>query len=71
METGAGNQVVKLCREYIRRSKAQLEFNLYSAEKDTKKCFYKYIHNKGRTEENLHSVVGGAGGHNSKGKEKG
>lgn len=39
-------QVVKLCRDYIRRSKAQLELNWNSAAKDTKKSFCKYIHIK-------------------------
>lgn len=43
---GQVTQVVRLCREYIRRSKVQLELNLNSAAKETKKCFYKYICNK-------------------------
>ncbi|KAK4816300.1 hypothetical protein QYF61_014598 [Mycteria americana] len=38
--------VVRLCREKIRRTKAQLELNLATAIKDNKKCFYKYISKK-------------------------
>ncbi|KAK4824994.1 hypothetical protein QYF61_022520 [Mycteria americana] len=46
--------VMRLCREKIRRAKAQLELNLATAVKDNKKCFYKYISNRRRAKENLH-----------------
>ena len=49
--------VVRLCREKIRRAKAQLELNLATAIKDNKKCFYKYISNKRRAKENLHPLL--------------
>ena len=45
--------VVKLCRENIRRAKAQLELNLATAVKDDNKCFYKFINSKRRIRENL------------------
>ncbi|KAF1590602.1 UNVERIFIED_CONTAM: hypothetical protein FQV16_0005669, partial [Eudyptes robustus] len=49
--------VVRLCREKIRRAKAQLELNLATAIKDNKKCFYKYISNKRQAKENLHPLL--------------
>jgi len=53
--------IVRLCREKIRKAKAQLELNLATAVKDEKKCFYKYINNERRAKEKLHSLsdVGG------------
>jgi len=38
--------IMRLCREKIRRTKAQLEFSLATAMKGKKKCFCKYINNK-------------------------
>ena len=35
--------VVKLCREKIRKAKAQLELNLATKAKENSKCFYKHI----------------------------
>ncbi|KAK4826152.1 hypothetical protein QYF61_005725 [Mycteria americana] len=49
--------VVRLCREKIRRAKAQLELNLATAIKNNKKCFYKYISNKRRAKANLHPLL--------------
>ncbi|KAK4818320.1 hypothetical protein QYF61_010782 [Mycteria americana] len=49
--------VIRLCRENIRRTKAQLELNLATAIKDNKKCFCKYISNKRRAKENLHPLL--------------
>ena len=40
--------VVKLCREKIRKAKAQLELNLATKVKDNNKYFYKYINSKRR-----------------------
>lgn len=34
--------VIRLCREEIRRIKAQLELNLVAAIKGSKECFYKH-----------------------------
>ena len=35
-------EVVKMCREKIRKAKAQLELNLAAGVKGNKKLFYKY-----------------------------
>ena len=47
-------EVVKMCREKIRKAKAQLELNLAAGGKGNKKLFYKYINSKRRTRENSH-----------------
>ncbi|KAK4820464.1 hypothetical protein QYF61_027746, partial [Mycteria americana] len=62
--------VVRLCREKIRRAKAQLELNLATALKDNKKCFYKYISNKRRAKENLHPLLDVEGNIMTKDEEK-
>lgn len=49
--------VERLCREKIRRAKAQCELNLPTAVKDNKKCFCKYTGNKRRAKENPHPSV--------------
>ncbi len=46
---------MKLCREKIRKAKAQLEMNL--ATKVSNKYFYKYINSKRRARENLHPLL--------------
>ena len=43
---------MKLCREKIRKAKAQLELNLATKVKENNKYFYKYIHSKRRAREN-------------------
>lgn len=45
--------VMRLCREKIRRAKPQLELYLATAIKENFKCFYRYISNKRRAKENL------------------
>ncbi|KAK4831483.1 LOW QUALITY PROTEIN: hypothetical protein QYF61_017984 [Mycteria americana] len=62
--------VVRLCREKIRRAKAQLEFNLATAVKGNKKCFYKYISNKRRAKENLHPLLDAGGNTVTKDEER-
>ncbi|KAK4828655.1 hypothetical protein QYF61_000303 [Mycteria americana] len=62
--------VVRLCREKIRRAKAQLELNLATAINDNKKCFYKYISNKRRAKENLHPLLDAGGNIVTKDEEK-
>jgi len=52
-------EVMRLCREKIRRAKAQLELNLTTAVKDSKKCFYKYIKNRRMVKENFHPLLVG------------
>ena len=53
--------VGRLCKEKIRRAKAQLELNLATAVKDNKKCFYKYNNNRRRAKENFCPLLGAEG----------
>ncbi|KAK4816911.1 LOW QUALITY PROTEIN: hypothetical protein QYF61_024921 [Mycteria americana] len=59
--------VVRLCREKIRRAKAELELNLATA---NKKYFFKYISSKRRAKENLQPLVDGGGNTVTKDEEK-
>ncbi|KAK4827789.1 hypothetical protein QYF61_021742 [Mycteria americana] len=61
---------MRLCREKIRRAKAQLELNVPTAVKGNKKCFYKYISNKRRARENLHPLLDAGGNIVTKDEEK-
>ena len=63
-------EVVKMCREKIRKAKARLELNLAAGVKGNKKLFYKYINSKRRTRENLHSLLDEAGNVTTEDKEK-
>ena len=63
-------KVVKMCREKIRKVKAQLELNLAAGVKRNKKLFYKYINSKRRTKESLHSLLDGVGNVTTENKEK-
>ena len=63
-------EVVKMCREKIRKAKAQLELKLAAGVKGNKKLFYKYINSKRRTRENLHSLLDEAGNVTTEDKEK-
>ncbi|KFW61745.1 hypothetical protein AS28_00352, partial [Pygoscelis adeliae] len=49
--------LVRSCREEMRKAKAQLERNLAAVVKDNKKSFYKYINDKKRARENLHPLL--------------
>ncbi|KAK4816268.1 hypothetical protein QYF61_014340 [Mycteria americana] len=62
--------VARLCRENIRRAKAQLELSLAAAIKDNKKYFFKYISSKRRAKENLQPLVDGRGNTVTKDEEK-
>ncbi|KAK4816346.1 hypothetical protein QYF61_015660 [Mycteria americana] len=62
--------LVKSCREKIRKAKAQLELNLATAVRDNKKCFYKYINNKKRAKENLPPLLDAGGNIATKDEEK-
>jgi len=42
-----------LCREGVRRAKAQLELNLARGAKNNKKDFYRYVHQKKTVKESL------------------
>ena len=44
-------EVVKMCREKIRKAKAKHELNMAAEVKRNKKLFYKYINSKRRTKE--------------------
>ncbi|KAK4826229.1 hypothetical protein QYF61_006270 [Mycteria americana] len=62
--------VARLCKEKIRRAKAELELNLAAAVKDNKKHFFKYISSKRRGKENLQPLVDGGGNTVTKDEEK-
>ncbi|KAK4814558.1 hypothetical protein QYF61_023757 [Mycteria americana] len=62
--------VARLCREKIRRAKAELELNLAAAVKDNKKYFFKYISSKRRAKENLQPLADGGGNTVTKDEEK-
>ncbi|KAK4822208.1 hypothetical protein QYF61_011849 [Mycteria americana] len=62
--------LVKSCKEKIRKAKAQLEPNLATVVKDNKTCFYKYINNKQRAKENLPPLSDAAGNIATKDEEK-
>ncbi|KAK4807180.1 hypothetical protein QYF61_024300 [Mycteria americana] len=62
--------VARLCREKIRRAKAELELNLAAAVKDNKKYFFKYISSKRTAKENLQPLVDGGGNTVTKDEEK-
>ncbi|KAK4828902.1 hypothetical protein QYF61_001460 [Mycteria americana] len=62
--------LVKSCRERIRKTKAQLELNLATVVRDNKKCFYKYINNKKRAKENLPPLLDAGGNIATKDEEK-
>ncbi|KAK4819046.1 hypothetical protein QYF61_024685 [Mycteria americana] len=62
--------VARLCREKIRRAKAELELSLAAAIKDNKKHFFKYISSKRRAKENLQPLVDGGGNAVTKDEEK-
>ncbi|KAK4817404.1 hypothetical protein QYF61_013274 [Mycteria americana] len=62
--------VARLCREKIRRAKAELELNLAAAVKDNKNHFFKYISSKRRAKENLQPLVDGGGNTVTKDEEK-
>jgi len=53
--------VMRLCREKIRRAKAQIELRLAAAVRDNKKCSCKYISNKRRAQENIHPSLDAGG----------
>ncbi|KAF1475360.1 hypothetical protein FQV18_0003892, partial [Eudyptula minor novaehollandiae] len=53
--------LVRSCREEMRKAKAQLEHNLAAVVKDNKKSFYKYINDKKRAKETLHPLLDAGG----------
>ena len=63
-------EVAKVCREEVRKEKAQLELRLATAVKEKKKSFYKYTSGKRRSKENLHPVLDAAGNVTTEDKKK-
>ena len=53
--------LVRSCREEIRKAKAQLELRVVTVVRDNKKYFYKYINNKKRPNEHLHPLLDAGG----------
>ncbi|KAF1454703.1 putative RNA-directed DNA polymerase from transposon X-element, partial [Spheniscus demersus] len=53
--------LVRSCREEMRKAKARLERNLAAVVKDNKKSFYKYINDKKRAKETLHPLLDAGG----------
>ena len=44
-----------LCRDWVRRAKVQLELNLARDAKNNKKGFYRYVSQKRKVKENMHT----------------
>ena len=62
--------VANMCREKIRKAKAQLELNLATKVKDNNKYFYKYTNSKRRARENLHPFLDAEGNLVTKDQDK-
>ncbi|KAF1435562.1 hypothetical protein FQV21_0002216, partial [Spheniscus demersus] len=67
---GEYRDLVRSCREEMRKAKAQLERNLASVVKDNKKSFYKYINDKKRAKETLHPLLDAVGNIATEDEEK-
>ena len=63
-------EVVWICREKIRKAKAQLELNLAAEVKENKKLLYKYMDSKRWTKENFHPLLDAVGNMTTEDKEK-
>ena len=59
-----------MCREKIRKAKAQLELSSDSKVKDNNKYFCKYIYSKRRARENLHPFLDAEGNLVTKDQDK-
>ena len=59
-----------MCRDKIRKAKAQLELSLATKVKDNNKYFYKYINSKRRARENLHPLLDAEGNLVTKDQDK-
>ena len=62
--------LVRSCREEIRKAKAQLELNLATIVRYNKKCFYKYVNNKKRAKENIYPLFDTEGNIATRDEEK-
>jgi len=63
-------EVVRICREKIRKAKAKLEHNLATVVKENRKHFYKYINCKRMAKENLHPLLDAVGNLTTEDREK-
>jgi len=63
-------ELIRTCREKIRKAEAELELNLATVIKENKKHFYKYFNSKRRAKENLHPLLDAAGNVTTEDKEK-
>ena len=61
---------MKLCREKIRKAKAELELSLATKAKENSKCFYKHINSKRKARENLHPLLDAEGNLVTKDQDK-
>lgn len=61
--------VIKPCKEKIRKRKAQLEFNLTTAVKENKSVFINIL-TKGRPSKNLHPFLNAGGTTDTKDEKK-
>ena len=59
-----------MCRDKIRKAKAQLELSLATKVKDNNKYFCKYINSKRRARENLHPFLDAEGNLVTKDQDK-
>ena len=53
--------VANMCRDKIRKAKAQLELSLATKAKVNSKCFYKHISSERKARENLHPLLDAEG----------
>ena len=67
---GEYKEVARICREKIRKAKAQHKLNLVTVVKDNKIGFYKCINSKRRAKENLHPLLDAGGNMTTEDKEK-
>ncbi|KAF1512409.1 putative RNA-directed DNA polymerase from transposon X-element, partial [Eudyptula albosignata] len=67
---GEYRDLVRSCREEMRKAKAQLEHNLAAVVRDNKKSFYKYINDKKRAKETLHPLLDAGGNTVTEDEEK-
>jgi len=67
---GDSKEVAEVCREEVRKAKAQFELRLATAVKENKKPYYKCISGKRRTKENFHPLLDAAGNVTTEDKEK-
>ena len=67
---GNYKEVAEICREEVRKAKAQLELRLATAVKENKQSFYRYINVKRRTKEDFHPLLDAAGNVTTENKEK-